>query len=195
MNRSESINELATALAKAQAQMTFAKKDAANPFFKSKYADLAAVVEAIKKPLADNGLSYVQTTDITDDDVIIETVLMHASGQWLSGRMRMPVAKVNDPQALGSSMTYCRRYGLQAITGLPADDDDADAARLAKDAADKAKKAQTADHKIIANIRQCTSVDKLRDMLRAIPKEEREPYMAEVNKRHDELASLLSTQA
>lgn len=129
MNKSESINELATALAKAQAQMTSAKKDSSNPFFKSKYADLAAVVEAVKKPLADNGLSYVQTTD-TDDGtaVLVETMLMHTSGQWISGRLRMPVAKPNDPQALGSVITYARRYGLQAMTGVPADDDDGNAA-------------------------------------------------------------------
>ncbi len=128
MNKSESIKELATALAKAQGQMTAAKKDAANPFFKSKYADLAAVVEAVKGPLSANGLSYCQFVDTDEQGLWIETILMHSSGEWLSGRLRMPVAKQNDPQALGSAITYGRRYGLQAATGVPADDDDGNAA-------------------------------------------------------------------
>lgn len=128
MLKSESINELAAALVKAQAAMTFAKKDSANPFFKSKYADLSAVVEAIKKPLADNGLAYTQATDIDEHGgVIIETTLMHTSGQWIESRLRMVPVKA-DPQGIGSCITYGRRYGLQALVGLPADDDDGNAA-------------------------------------------------------------------
>lgn len=130
MNKSESINELATALAKAQGQMEGAKKDSSNPFFKSKYADLAAVVEAVKKPFSDNGLSYIQITDLPEGDgdaVLIETVLMHSSGQWVSGKLRMPVSK-HDAQGVGSAITYGRRYGLQAMAGVPAEDDDGNAA-------------------------------------------------------------------
>lgn len=128
MLKSESINELAAALVKAQAAMTFAKKDSANPFFKSKYADLSAVVEAIKKPLADNGLAYTQATDIDEHGgVIVETTLMHSSGQWVESRLRMMPVK-NDPQGIGSCITYARRYGLQSLVGLPADDDDGNAA-------------------------------------------------------------------
>lgn len=127
MNKSETIGELAKALAKAQSEMTFAKKDNSNPFFKSKYADLANVVEAIKKPLADNGLAYVQATDIDDGGVIIETTLMHSSGEWYSSRLRMKPVK-DDPQGIGSCITYARRYGLQALVGVPSDDDDGNAA-------------------------------------------------------------------
>lgn len=127
MQKSESIGHLAKSLAQAQAQMSVAKKDSANPFFKSKYADLAAVVDAIKKPLADNGLSYAQLTDIDDGGVIVETVLMHESGEWLSGRLRMKPVK-DDPQGVGSCITYARRYGLQAMIGVPSDDDDGNAA-------------------------------------------------------------------
>lgn len=128
MKKSDSIKELATALAMAQASMGFAKKDAANPFFKSKYADLAAVVEAIKKPLTEHGLSYSQGTDIDEHGgVIVETLLMHKSGEWIEGRLRMMPVKA-DPQGIGSCITYARRYGLQAIVGVPADDDDGNAA-------------------------------------------------------------------
>lgn len=128
MLKSESINELASALCKAQSVMTFAKKDAANPFFKSKYADLSAVVDAIKKPLADNGLAYAQATDIDEHGgVIVETTLLHSSGQWIGSRLRMMPVKA-DPQGIGSCITYARRYGLQALVGIPADDDDGNAA-------------------------------------------------------------------
>ena len=130
MQRSEQINELAAALAKAQGQMQSAKKDAENPFFKSKYADMDSVVSAIKEPLASNGLSYSQVLDIGEDGVYVETILMHASGQWISGRLKMPVAKPNDPQALGSASTYCRRFALQSIVGVPAGDDDGEGAMV-----------------------------------------------------------------
>lgn len=133
MNKSESIKELAAALSKAQGQMESAKKDSANPFFKSKYADLAAIVEAVKRPLAENGLSYLQITDIPENDtdaVLIETVLMHSSGEWVSGKLRMPVTK-HDAQGVGSAITYARRYGLQAMLGVPAEDDDGNAAAAA----------------------------------------------------------------
>lgn len=127
MEKSEQINELAAALAKAQGQMEAATKDSANPFFKSKYADLAAIVAAIKKPLADNGLAYVQLVDHAEGGVMVETVLMHSSGQWISSRLKMPVVK-SDSQGVGSAITYGRRYGLQAMVGIPADDDDGNAA-------------------------------------------------------------------
>ncbi len=127
MNKSESIKELATALCKAQNEMKFAVKDAANPFFKSRYADLASVIEAIKVPFANNGISFVQGTDFEDTAVIIETMLMHSSGEWLSSRLKMQPIK-NDPQSVGSAITYGKRYGLQAIAGVPSDDDDGNAA-------------------------------------------------------------------
>lgn len=127
MNKSESIKELATALCKAQGEMKFAVKDAANPFFKSRYADLASVIEAVKIPFANNGISFVQGTDFEDTAVIIETMLMHSSGEWLSSRLKMQPVK-NDPQSVGSAITYGKRYGLQAIAGVPSDDDDGNAA-------------------------------------------------------------------
>ena len=123
MNRSDTIGELAAALAKAQGQMTSASKASQNPFFHSRYANLASIVDAIKVPLANNGLAYVQTTDTEDGAVIVETTLLHASGEWVSGQLRMRPVKDN-PQEIGSCLTYARRYALQAIVGLAADEDD-----------------------------------------------------------------------
>lgn len=126
--RSESIKEIAAALAKAQGQFDHAKKDVKNEFFKSKYADLASVIDAAKKPLSDNGLAVVQIVD-TDHDglVILETTLMHTSGEWISGKYPIRPTK-QDPQAVGSAITYARRYAFSAMTGIAADDDDGNAA-------------------------------------------------------------------
>ena len=93
MTRSESIAELAKALCKAQGAMLFAKKDSANPFFKSKYADLASVVEAAKKPLAENGLSYIQMPRADAAGVTVETLLMHVSGEWIASDLFMVPTK------------------------------------------------------------------------------------------------------
>ena len=124
MVMSEQINELATALAKAQGQMEGAKKDSENPFFKSKYADLAAVVEAIRGPFAEHGLAYVQLPEACEGEAVaVTTLLLHSSGQWVSSRTVVPVSKA-DAQGVGSALTYARRYGLQAIAGVAAEDDD-----------------------------------------------------------------------
>ena len=128
MNKSETINELAAALCKAQAAMGAAAKDASNPFFKSKYADMASVVEAVKGPLTANGLAYVQLAGTTDaGEATVETILMHTSGQWIGETLKMKPVK-GDPQGMGSALTYARRYGLQSICGIPAEDDDGNAA-------------------------------------------------------------------
>jgi len=124
MNRSESIGKLATALVKAQLAMGSAKKDAANPFFKSKYADLAEVVSVVKEPLLKNGIAFLQIVTEAGE----ETTLVHESGEFISGTTPVVVAKQNDPQALGSAITYARRYGLQAMLGIPAEDDDGEKA-------------------------------------------------------------------
>ncbi len=131
MNKSDSIKELSTALAKAQGKIKGAVKTEANTFFKSKYADLASVVEAIRGPLSENGLSYVQLTIPSEkDEVQIETVLMHESGEWISSTIALPVAKA-DAQGFGSAMTYARRYGLSAMVGVAPEDDDGNAAAKA----------------------------------------------------------------
>jgi len=127
MNKSESIAELAKALAKAQGSMGGASKAASNPFFKSKYADLAEVVRALKDEFAENGLSYAQFPLDEGDRIGVETVLMHESGEWMSSKFTVQLTK-NDAQGAGAAITYCRRYALQAIAGIPAEDDDGNAA-------------------------------------------------------------------
>lgn len=124
-------NEIAVALILAQKEMGAAKKGAENPFFKSKYADLSSVIEAIKEPLLNNDIAYSQTLESDDDRNYVRTSLIHKSGQSISGRMLIKPTK-DDMQGLGSAITYARRYGLQAITGLPAEDDDGNAASAPK---------------------------------------------------------------
>lgn len=130
MNKSDSIKELACALNKAQSEMTGAAKSKTNPFFKAKYADLKAVIEAIKTPFADNGLSYAQFPIEEGGRIGIETILMHSSGEWLSNSFTVQLTK-QDAQGAGSAITYCRRYGLQAVAGIPSEDDDGNAASKA----------------------------------------------------------------
>ena len=127
MKTSEQINEIATALSKAQAEMTGAKKSSKNPFFKSSYSDLAAVCEAISGPFANHGLSYIQSPEFSEQYIQVITRIMHSSGQWIEGVVSLPPTK-NDAQGYGSAITYGRRYGLQAMAGVPSVDDDGQAA-------------------------------------------------------------------
>jgi hypothetical protein len=126
--QSESIGALAAALSKAQADITGALKDSSNPFFKSKYADLASCWDACRKQLAANGLSVMQTTRMTEQGLMLVTTLAHSSGEWMAGEMPV-LTKDSSPQAQGSGITYARRYALAAIVGLAQIDDDAEAAQ------------------------------------------------------------------
>lgn len=123
MNRSESIKELANALCKAQSKIKSAPKNTENPFFKSTYADLDAVWEACRAPLSDNGLSVSQVTCEGSQGLILETLLLHISGEWLASSYPIRPVKA-DPQGFGSAMTYARRYSLSAIVGISQADDD-----------------------------------------------------------------------
>jgi hypothetical protein len=126
---SASIGKLALALAKAQGAMENAKKDASNPFFQSKYADLASVVDAIRKPLSDNELAYVQRVETTQNGAAVITTILHSSGEWMEcGRVWLPLGDKATAQAFGSVITYARRYSLSAAFGIGAEDDDGNAA-------------------------------------------------------------------
>ena len=120
MEKSESIREIATALCKFQGEVGRVKKTETNPFFKSKYASLADILDVIRQPLADNGLSFVQFPEAEHQ---LTTMLMHVSGEWIRANYSMTPAK-NDPQGLGSVITYQRRYALGAVLGLNIDEDD-----------------------------------------------------------------------
>jgi hypothetical protein len=135
--QSETIGALAAALSKAQADITGALKDSSNPFFKSKYADLASCWDACRKQLAANRLSVIQTTRMAEQGLVLVTTLAHSSGEWIAGEMPVLIAvqgksgefKEVTPQAQGSGITYARRYALAAIVGLAQVDDDAEAAQ------------------------------------------------------------------
>ena len=132
MESSTSIKELAAALAKAQAVMENASKDKANPFFKSRYADLESVVGVIRPALEKNGLSFIQACHDWDIGAKVETIIMHESGEWLScGTISVPATKA-DAQGFGSALTYARRYGLSAAFGVATEDDDGNAASKRK---------------------------------------------------------------
>lgn len=120
MEKSESIKELALALCKFQSAVETIKKKEENPFFHSKYASLAEILNVIRQPLADNGLSFVQ---FPKGKYGLETMLMHESGEWISEGYEMEPSK-KDPQGAGSVITYQRRYALGAILGLNIDEDD-----------------------------------------------------------------------
>ena len=122
------MKQIASSLVKAQKQFGPALKSSSNPHFKSRYADLAACVEAVVDSLNDNGIALIQQTHECDDGVIVETVFVHESGETYSaGKLHVPAAK-QDPQGYGSALTYARRYSLMAACGIAPEDDDGNAA-------------------------------------------------------------------
>ena len=132
MNHSESIAKLATALSIVQGKLSHAKKDSANPFFKSKYADLESVWDACRSLLAENGLAVMQFPgEFVDGTMSLNTVLTHSSGEYMSYLMSVPVTKP-DAQGAGSALTYMRRYALAAVVGVVQADDDGNAASSPK---------------------------------------------------------------
>ena len=122
--QSATIGALAEALAKAQGKIRTAAKDKRNPHFKSEYADLASVWAACREALSTNGLAVVQRNHDSPDRVVLETVLIHSSGEWITGVLSLPCPQ-QTAQGYGSAITYARRYGLAAIVGVaPSDEDD-----------------------------------------------------------------------
>lgn len=128
MNKSDQLNELAGALAKAQGEIENASKSSKNPHFKSSYADLAEVLNTVRPVFSQHGLSVSQLPSYQDGFVHVETILMHSSGQWISGSVSAPVIGTQNAQGIGSAITYCRRYSLAAIAGIAQEDDDANSA-------------------------------------------------------------------
>lgn len=123
---SEQINELALALSKAQATIENVSKD--KQAYGYKYADLASCLEAVKKPLSDNGLAVSQLVSTDGEKQMLITMLVHSSGQWLKSVLSIEsvvMKQCNSLQQIGAGITYARRYALSAIVGLTQDDDDA----------------------------------------------------------------------
>lgn len=120
MNKSESIAALSAALIKFSGKMVKVLKDSTNPHFKNRYASLSTIIEATQKPLSECGLTIIQ---LPAGDNQLETILLHESGEYISEMYRMTPSK-NDPQGLGSAITYQRRYAYGAILNLNIDEDD-----------------------------------------------------------------------
>lgn len=145
------LNELAAALAKAQAAIRGAEKDRTNPHFKQQYATLDSVWQACRKALTEHGLSVVQGVSGDGEIVTVTTRLMHASGQWMQSALALKPVK-NDPQAAGSAITYARRYALAGMVGVaPTDDDDGNAGSGRNDAPAQAKASAPAASPAAAN--------------------------------------------
>ena len=121
--KSSEINKLAESLAKAQSEMEGAKKESTNPFFKSGYADLHAVIKSSFPFISTHGLSVSQGNEIIPGAICVTTTLLHTSGQWLRSKIKVPLKDVT-AQGVGAAMTYGRRYGLSAMVGIAQYDDD-----------------------------------------------------------------------
>jgi hypothetical protein len=126
MKTSESINELAKALANAQGQMKPAIKDSSNPYFKSKYANIASIWEAIRESLYKNEICVLQDAITTEDGVAVYTRVIHSSGQWIEYGPFEVVLQKKDAHSLGSATSYAKRYSLSAALGIVAEEEDDD---------------------------------------------------------------------
>lgn len=131
MKTSESIIKIAPALLKAQKKIGTAKKGSINPFFHSSYASLGDVMEACKDILNENEIAILQPIGTDENGVYVETVLLHSSGEWISNGMRIAPKTDSNPQDQGSAISYARRYSLQSMVFIPAQDDDAEGTKKA----------------------------------------------------------------
>jgi hypothetical protein len=167
VNTSSTIKELALALHKAQKNIKAALKDSTNPHFRSKYADLSSVIDAVKVPLLDQGIIFSQGVSGVENGVAVETMLLHVSGEWMSSTLEIPATK-HDAQGYGSAITYGRRYGLQSMCGVPAEDDDGHAAT-----------ASAPKHKSVAAEKWDDMVPEQREFLEGIASKVREVLVKE----------------
>lgn len=179
---SDTRSELAKAMCKAQAALAPVLKDKTNPAFRSKYADLGAVLEAILPAFNANGLSLVQAPSNDGTLVGVTTFLLHDSGEWLETTLRMRPVKP-DPQGVGSAITYARRYAALAVAGAAPEDDDGNAASAAQPKAKKAiprgevgpldangmsnRDIKDIHEKLSRGIRACSSLDELKSWSKA----------------------------
>lgn len=124
MNKSEGISNLATALCQFQSEVTNPKNSANNPYFKSRYAPLNDVLNLVRPILSKNGLSVFQSPSGDGDNIIITTMLLHSSGEWIEADPLILKADKATAQGAGSAITYGRRYAISAILGISSEDDD-----------------------------------------------------------------------
>lgn len=166
------MKELSLAMALAFAKIEGAIKGKTNPAFRSKYADLAAVVDAIKPALSEHGLWFRQISHPADGGVCVETVIHHASGESLAcGPLFLPASK-QDAQGFGSAMTYARRYSLMAAFGVPAEDDDGNGAVQSRPEPKPAQRIDNAEAALVLDsLREAamSGLDALQARFKAIP--------------------------
>ena len=191
MQTSEQIDEIATALAAAQGEMEHASKDRMNPAFKSRYADLASILDACRGPLSKAGIAIIQAPSVESHDdapgvhVSVETRFVHKSGQWMATTITAQVVDAK-AQTIGSAVTYLRRYGLAAMAGVAPDDDDgAQASRAAPQTsvADAVKRLvdrfpdllQAAGNIADSVASDATKLDRLRDLYKSHQQQEPTP--------------------
>ena len=123
--KSPEIDKLATALSKAQSETKGALAKSTNPFFKSSYADLDTIIKSCFPQLTKYGLSVIQGNDTcSNGSFYVTTMLLHESGQWIKSKLKMPIGGKKDAQAVGSTITYARRFSLSAMVGIAQTDDD-----------------------------------------------------------------------
>ena len=158
------MQKIATALVKAQKAFGPALKSSTNPHFKSRYADLAACVEAVIAGLNDNGIALIQKCYDCANGVMVETMFVHESGEMLEcGILHVPASK-QDPQGYGSALTYARRYSLMAACGIAPEDDDGNASRKTE-IKSNVNESQVAD--LIAAMDETNTLDELQKTYKA----------------------------
>jgi hypothetical protein len=203
---------LAKAMARAQGDLGPVLKDKTNPAFKSKYADLGAVLEAILPALNRAGLSLIQSPSYDGSLVGVTSVLLHESGEWMEATLHMKPVKM-DPQGIGSCITYARRYAALAIAGAAPEDDDANAASGAVDRGQRVVKvdvgpvdmpngmtnrdAKDLHGKLARGIDNCGSLDALkswsnawREQLDELPEDYAEDLRGQYARKRDELKAV-----
>lgn len=148
---------LAEALAAAQSEITDPAKDSVNPHFRSRYADLATVLKTVRPVLAKHGIALTQTTQVDEQGRLLLVTRLHWRDEELCGYYPIQPVKA-DPQGYGSAMTYARRYALQAIVGVAADDDDDGNAASAA----PSKPAHDELAEVIGKVKACNSLDDLK---------------------------------
>lgn len=188
---STTIGKLAAALAKAQARIGHASKDATNPHFKSSYATLASVLDACREALAANEIAVFQPASAEGAKVTVATMLVHSSGEWISTPLTV-TAQQSTPQGIGSAITYARRYGLSAMVGVGAEDDDGNSAsqplRSPTKAPPETKKRGPSIPDRIESVKTIEELKAIAPDIKKLPVPEQEPLKALYMARYNEIA-------
>lgn len=144
ISHSESIAKIAAALVAISAEIENPHKNATNPHFRNRYADLAEIVNTARPITSKHGIAVVQSPGMEDGMLTVDTLILHTSGEWIRGRAASPLQK-SDPQGVGSATTYLRRYSLAGMLGLAQEDDDGEGAVLRDSGAQQSQSNGRAD--------------------------------------------------